>query len=752
MKKSLFILIAATAAVLSCVKENPNGNEPQQKLVFTGVTDPTKTVLESDFSITWSTEDDITVFPGENASGVTFDVTATSNNGHTATFEGNAAASANYYALSPAQVGVSIADGKISAILPTAQTPVAGSFGPESNVAVAVASDYVFQFKNVGALVGFTIGQDDITGVKLEALNGEVLSGTAVVNPADGSLVSKSGESYVQISGNLAKNATYYFVALPGTYAGGFRITLFKGAQYARTSLAGNYDIPRNGNLSLGTLALNNWKTAFVEGEDVVIKGSAEDGQKLAYVGASGYWQEVRTNSVRRDATENYPFNYEIFTNLTAGQTFHFKADGGERFSLNAAGTAVIPIASSSQAAYSIPSEGENWGSGIYRIRMNLPEGTAEVKKIDRVVFSQWAVDSKNLTYVEKGEWKYDNLPMRRGSNTWDNRYKFNIRFADGSNQYYGRWYTSAFQPIYGTTSADHYYVEPANETDNWDPGFQFPAPVENVTELRYYGNLHLYMNNDNSHYTHKIEKVWPIITGEDIYIKGTGVEENGNQMKVRYSTSFYNSSVNNYGDQDALAAPVGYDYEIFVQLSHNNKFYFQTASGTLFAIKGDGSSLDKINDVDAIEFAGAPVDGNRVYRIRIKSSDNTFTLNSIWQVHYLQPGKGTNQNLTYQGNGVWVGYPSYGWDDNQGWGDDRKYGMKYQMYFDNGVNIWQYIGVNDGDTVQFIKDTDATTNTDNFLSAKDHSDWISGSWKWMNANLQMNSEGYRHWLSSFRN
>ncbi|MBR4774783.1 MAG: hypothetical protein IK008_01640 [Bacteroidales bacterium] len=688
MKKSLFVLITAIAAVLSCTKETPDGNEPLQKLVFTGVTDPTKTVLESDFTIKWSTDDDITVFPGENASGVTFDVTATSGNGHTATFEGSAAASAGYYALSPAQVGVSISGGKISAVLPTTQTPVAGSFGPESNVAVAVASDYVFQFKNVGALVGFTIGQDDITGIKLEALNGEVLSGTAVVNPADGSLVSKSGVSYVQMNGSLAKNATYYFVVLPGTYSGGFRITLFKGAQYARTSLTASYDIPRNGNLSLGTLALNNWKTAFVEGEDVFIKGSAEDGQKLAYVGADDYWD----GDIQYSDVANYAYNYEIFTRLTQDQKFYFKTAGGENYTLNAAGTAVEPLAKIANAPYGAPSD------GIYRIRMDFPSGAAEVKKITEVKYDIYGLDSRALTYVGEGVWSSSNFLMRTSS--YMNRYRFLVKFADDSKQYYGRMVSNNGNPIYGQTEATYFHVQPTidSNADHWSPCFQYPSVCQDV-DNRYYCTMTLSLNNDNGHYTHSITNMTDSQIGEGVVFICRS-NEAGQQM-VYIASNHYNSSMADYGDNSTLVPTAISDYfEIFTRINSGEVFYFYNATtGKYYAPTSTGAGVQEISNPSEATYS---ISTGGAWRIRANFSTGAANIRRIDQVRTELNYDGGFADgvhvLSYTGKGTWAKNSAAikGHEGQYGRHPFTEYIIKIWFNRDNAdneINCWQVYG-----------------------------------------------------------
>ena len=686
MKKYIFLLILVPVLIFSCAKEQGTPDENLVRLVFTGITEDTKTVLQDDFTITWSTDDDITVFPGASAAGVKFDVSETADNGHNATFTGSASASDIYYALSPAQNGASISGGIITATLPTSQTAVSGSFGPEANVSVAVSADNVFQFKNVGALVGFTIGNDDITGVRLEALGGEVLTGTAVIDPADGALQSKSGESYAELSGTFAKNNTYYFVVLPGSYSGGFRITLYKGAQYTRFTKSASKTIARNDNLDLGTYTGANWKTAFVVGEGVKIKGSAEDGQDLAYVSSNGYWN----SSIQYSDVSDYPYNYEIFTRLTQDQKFYFEADGGEKFTLNAAGSAIEPLAKIANAPYGAPSD------GLYRIRMVLPNGAAEVKKISEVKYDIYGLDSRALTYTGNGTWSSDNFWMR--TNSYMNRYRFLVKFSDDTKQYYGRMSSETGQPLYGATSDDYFYVQPTidSNADHWSPCFRYPYETE---EDRYYCTMTLSLNNDSGHYTHSVTNMTDSRSPEGVvYICGSN--EAGQQMFF-ISSDHYNTSMADFGDNSSLVpSSLGEYFEIFTHINSGEVIYFYNATtGKYYAPNAAGSSIVEISGPSDASYS-IPVSG--AWRIRANFTTGAANIRRIDQVrtelNYDSGATGAVHQLSYNGRGTWKK------DNAVIMGDPGKYGrtlfVEYivKIWFNrdnagNAIDCWQVYG-----------------------------------------------------------
>ncbi len=196
-----FMILLAALALVSCAKEQniPEEVVPQepettlQHMTFTGVTDDglTKTTLDtSDWGIDWSTSDHIAVLAGDD-DDTPADFQAQSA-GRVTTFSGTSEAVTDYYAVFPYNAAFTTVGGKINASLPTSVAAVEGSFGANANLSVAksTGTNNTFEFKNVGALVGVTVGQDDITGIKLEAIGGEKLSGNVTVN-SDGTLVSK---------------------------------------------------------------------------------------------------------------------------------------------------------------------------------------------------------------------------------------------------------------------------------------------------------------------------------------------------------------------------------------------------------------------------------------------------------------------------------------------------------------------------------------------------------------------------------
>lgn len=705
MKK--IFLFATLAVALSCAKEQPAGNDgsgqiaPKEGLTQmqfrASSTDPqTRTSLSEDNAILWSTSDRINVFSGSSfATKTDFTVTSLSNENRQATFEGLAEISPAYYALFPAQNGAAItSEGIITAELPNVQNAVAGSFGPKANLSVAyIAAGEDLVFKNVGALLAVEINATDVTGLRLASNSYEALSGTALIDYNDGDPTADVVSAYDYVQTTVSGPGTYYFIVYPGSHEEGFTLSLTKEGHFASYSSPKALEIGRNENILLATIpATVPWCAEFTPGEALEIRGSAEAGQSASYIPA-GYW-----NAGQAKYSDNSDlYNYEIFTLLEAGEPFYFEAEEGALFTLNASGNAVKAISDGSKAAYSVAED------GIYRIRMYLPDGEAHVKKVTRVAFSEWAVTGQDLDYEGQGVWKH-NIPLKRGSNTWDNRYKFNVHFSDGSNQFYGRMYDNVApnnSPVYGTTDATYFYVQPCDNTDNWEPCFKFPSTYE-INEDRYYGDLYLYLNNDYTHYTHEVVNIrdtqdLPDITpGENIYIGGS--YEAGQKMVYNIASTF-NTTMSDFGEVSGLDGnPYSdYNYEIFTWLEAGEAFYFtNSGNGKYFAPNSDGTEMIKISDPTKAVYTAK---STGAWRIRCDFATGKLNIRRIDQVRTELNYDNAYYTVfsTYAGEGKWsVNGPIVG--------DPGKYGRTlfteyiFKIWFNrdqagNSIDYWQVYG-----------------------------------------------------------
>lgn len=706
-----------------------SGTPVQMVFSATADTPESKTTLGADLSIRWQDWDKITVFGGDTDSGNVFTVNGRENDDKKAYFSGTATASEVYYAVSPAQDNARISGGVITAVLPMQQGVADGSFGGQANLSVAKCNGGTNElfFRNVGAILSLKVSISGVTGIRLESLGDEKLSGEASIS-FDGDIPTVSptaaAHSWVSLSGEASASGTYYFCVFPGVYSQGFRITLYKEGKYASVVNSTPLSLERNGNVFLGTISsISNWKTPGT----VVLRGEgSEDGQLMSFAGDQYVDMNVsRNRGAQIDDFASDEYNYEAFTHIKAGQKLYFE-DGGQLYGVFS--ETVVPISSAAEApAAPVGSDGE------YRVRLNLPFGKAYFQKITAVECNCCGNTLGTLSYEGNGVWACRGLRLK-GS---DDRYKFHFAI-EGKTQVYGRMYNSDKRPGaegFNPAPSTYYYVQPA-KMDTWEPSFKFPDAYYTGDTGRYYGDLVLRMNG--SHYTHSIDGIVDgdslpgINAGEELFIHGS--REEG--MKLRYSTEF--SSASGYADTGDLAGPAGYDYEIFTLLDASKPFWLASADGHKYALTSSGDALEPIASPASVSYGGVPQNG--VYRLRINSSNGAASITRAESAEFRRPTY-KNQRMEYIGNGVWEGAMlDLYWHPKPEWGANRQWQYNFQIFF-NQNNTWQYYGYRSDTSVQ---PTDGFWN--GLFSVENDPEWniyTTENAYVFTVRLQLNVDGY---------
>ena len=266
MKYQLCILAALLCACSPTLPDSSAAPNGLRQMSFTASAEaPTKTSLSTSYGIRWSTADAVTLFAG-TGTGNEFKVSSTQDDGAVATFTGLSQESAigYYYAVYPASKSARLesADGTISTGIPTVQTGVENSFAAGANVSVArvnanaSGSDDILHFKNVGALLSFTIPGNYITRVRIESVDKNVpMTGSATISYNDGKPVVTAGagaRNYVEVlvsEGTYGKR--YYAVVYPGNYSG-FKVSFItKADYYNRYTSSKPLALKRNDNIRL---------------------------------------------------------------------------------------------------------------------------------------------------------------------------------------------------------------------------------------------------------------------------------------------------------------------------------------------------------------------------------------------------------------------------------------------------------------------------------------------------------------------
>ncbi len=287
MKKTIFFAAAALLSVVACEQELIDVNEGG-RMTFEATVEgaDTKTVLDGVNNF-WFGEEKITVMDGAVAKGfsanatekaktvrfVEDDFTKLSGDDYLAVYPAVSSENANW----SGDAGEPVKKVRLADI----QKVVAGSFDPSAHLAIAYAEEGAkeFAFKNVVALIKFTVGNDNVTNPRFFGHNGEVLSGDFNLWYNDGDPVADVADydgykhySYAKLEGSLTKGETYYIAVLPTNLEKGLTIEFtIDGVQYQKAGSKKSV-IERNMMLDLGTITFDV-KTPGTEANGKWVKG-----------------------------------------------------------------------------------------------------------------------------------------------------------------------------------------------------------------------------------------------------------------------------------------------------------------------------------------------------------------------------------------------------------------------------------------------------------------------------------------------
>ena len=664
MKKNFrFLICLATAAVAaSCLGEKEMDNGPQAQLVpmtFSAVVDDivddTKTSLGTDFSVIWDEEESISLLSG--SSHTEFSMVGRSDDGKTAVFEGLAEQTGVYYAVYPYSEDHSINDGIITVSLTDSQPATADGFGHGVNLSAASSSSTDLQFRNVGALVGFTMGNDDIKSVVLTATEeNQYLAGKSTLKFTDGlpEVTVTEGSASVRLNGDFEKGKTYYFVVYPGSYTN-LEITYVDAdGKFGSKKNPNTLNLDRNGNATFGTMTMEF--VEFNSGDALFIGGEgAEAGQQFTYIN-DGYYN-TSLSTYGDNFSMDMPY-YEIHTQLKAGKDYYFYGLEGDK---------PLYVSAPAQVAE----------DGLYRIRINTTTGETVAKKIHRFYFLHLSMKYQvDFDYLGNGKWsKNFKMVVDNENGTWnDDRYKFVLEFADGSIQHYGANHNDDTRYDSPETASEGYFDVQMTATSEWDGKFKITNGYH-----RKWATVTVYLNKEKDHYTHEfsnktdVNPAMPEFTaGNPLYIGGEGAEEG--QQFTYINADYYNTSLSTYGDNFSMEMPY---YEIHTQLKAGKDYYFY--------------------DLDGKVSSAAQVAAEGLYRIRINATTREVVTKKIEKFYFLHLDMKYEVDFEYIGKGVWSKNFMMQVDDENGWRDDR---YKFVLKFVDGSI--QHYGANHNDDTRY--------------------------------------------------
>lgn len=293
MKRSIYIIgyCCIALGLASCSKDEQEFVKDVpikglQYLEFTAAAGvDTRMQLVEGNKVEWQSGDAISVFDGTSNRFFT-----TKDSGPTAVFTGQAAKASTYYALYPYQQEVTIEGNVLKNVaLPSIQTAKAGSFDAEFNLSVASSSaeSMQFAFKNVGALVKFSVSNDKASEVKSIKLTSHdasaVLAGTADITISDQpTAVVKSGQQSVitlNAPNGLEAGKDYYFSVLPGTLSKGFTLTFVnsEGKTWQKSRDA-SITAERSGIISMKAVEIGTFTKALLTNANLIAAAEQSTG------------------------------------------------------------------------------------------------------------------------------------------------------------------------------------------------------------------------------------------------------------------------------------------------------------------------------------------------------------------------------------------------------------------------------------------------------------------------------------------
>ena len=267
--KTLRLFFAAPLAIVaaSCAKESApaqNGSEPETVpsagTFFAEFGEKAgKVTMDNSYALSWEAGDQVSIYKvgASEASVYTAETAGTSTrlSGGEAVDE-----NAEYYAVYPASAAVSFdAASKPVAEVPASQALTAGTLPVNVAVAYTTGAEAKFSFKNVGALLQFTLGTSDVARVCVAANDGGALAGEVEITlsaaPSYTEVSAYKTLNLTPASGNTFAAGTYYAAILPRTYVGGLNVRAFNAAgEQLSLSQSADQPILRSTRLPVGTI------------------------------------------------------------------------------------------------------------------------------------------------------------------------------------------------------------------------------------------------------------------------------------------------------------------------------------------------------------------------------------------------------------------------------------------------------------------------------------------------------------------
>lgn len=424
MKKNLFMIAAVAIAAVACNKELPQEQIPVgEAKVYSAIADgnETKAVLDGK-ATNWEDGDAILIYDGTSAAKYVTSLETPAPNADFVIADGETAlAGEKVIAVYPEwadgyKSSVADVEGKTlsKAYLASNQNAKAGSYDPNTAIAMAYSEDANLEFKNATALLKFTVANENVKTVTVYSIGGEKITGEWALDYNDGAPKATPAEGdasagWVELSageGTFEVGAEYFISVYPQILASGFGLEFgFEGvsAKQLVKKYESSVEFKRNVILNLGNLEFTG-TIEPEEPEEVVVDYWAVVGSML------DNWASEKKMTLDGD------WHVVEGIELTTTDQFKFRANGDANWTINrgAEGDADgVVIADNVETT--VIQGGKNFAvatDGVYSLYINKYANKVKVVRTGDIV----VVEPGTTTPGEDSEWA---VYAQFGSETW---------------------------------------------------------------------------------------------------------------------------------------------------------------------------------------------------------------------------------------------------------------------------------------------------------------------------------------------
>jgi len=407
-------MIAAVAiAAVACNKELPQEQIPVgDAKVYSATADgnETKAVLDGK-ATNWEDGDAILIYDGTSAAKYVTSLETPAPNADFVIADGETAlAGEKVIAVYPEwadgyKSSVADVEGKTlsKAYLASNQNAKAGSYDPNTAIAMAYSEDANLEFKNATALLKFTVANENVKTVTVYSIGGEKITGEWALEYNDGAPKATPAEGdasagWVELSageGTFEVGAEYFISVYPQTLASGFGLEFgFEGvsAKQLVKKYESSVDFKRNVILNLGNLEFTG-TIEPEEPEEVVVDYWAVVGSML------DNWASEKKMTLDGD------WYVVEGIELTTTDQFKFRANGDANWTINrGAEGAADGVVIADNVETTVIQGGKNFAvatDGVYSLYINKYANKVKVVRTGDIV----VVEPGTTTPGEASEW-----------------------------------------------------------------------------------------------------------------------------------------------------------------------------------------------------------------------------------------------------------------------------------------------------------------------------------------------------------